>query len=73
MDFYTNVRVYGKYILYRGIENGKHVSRRVEYRPTFFVPSKNKSKYKTLLVSMSSRLNPETFMMQENFLIVTKT
>jgi DNA polymerase elongation subunit (family B) len=40
--------VYGKYILYRGIEGGKHVSRRVAYRPTFFVPSKNKSKYKTL-------------------------
>lgn len=48
MDFYTNVRVYGKYVLYRGIEGGKHVSRRVEYRPTFFVPSKKKSKYKTL-------------------------
>lgn len=48
MDFYTNVRVYGKYILYRGIENGKRIARRVEYRPTFFVPSNKKSKYKTL-------------------------
>ena len=48
MDFYTNVRQYGKYILYRGVENGKKVSRRVEYRPTFFVPAKKKTKYKTL-------------------------
>lgn len=48
MDFYTNVRQYGKYILYRGVENGKKVSRRVEYRPTLFVPSKKRSKYKTL-------------------------
>lgn len=48
MDFYTNVRQYGKYILYRGVENGKKVARRIEYRPTFFVPSKKKSKYKTL-------------------------
>lgn len=48
MDFYTNVRQYGKYILYRGVENGKKVARRVEYRPTFFVPAKSKSKYKTL-------------------------
>jgi DNA polymerase elongation subunit (family B) len=48
LDFYTNVRQYGKYILYRGVENGKKVARRVEYRPTFFVPSKKKSKYKTL-------------------------
>ena len=48
MDFYTNVRQYGKNILYRGVENGKKVARRVEYRPTLFVPSKKKSKYKTL-------------------------
>jgi DNA polymerase elongation subunit (family B) len=48
MDFYTNVRQYGKSILYRGIENGKKVARRVEYRPTLFIPSKVKSKYKTL-------------------------
>ena len=48
MDFYTNVRTYGKYVLYRGVENGKKVARRVEYRPTFFVPAKKKSKYKTL-------------------------
>lgn len=48
MDFYTNVRQYGKYILYRGVENDKRIARRVEYRPTFFVPSKKESKYKTL-------------------------
>lgn len=48
MDFYTNVRLYGKNILYRGVENGKRIARRVEYRPTFFVPSNKKSKYKTL-------------------------
>lgn len=48
LQFYTNVRTYGKYILYRGVENGKKVSRRIEYRPTFFIPSDKKSKYKTL-------------------------
>jgi DNA polymerase elongation subunit (family B) len=48
MNFYTNVKQYGKYILYRGVENGKKISRRVEYRPTFFVSSNKKSKYKTL-------------------------
>ena len=58
MDFYTNVRVYGKYVLYRGIQGGKHVSRRVEYRPTFFVPSKNKSKYKTLSGSYVEPVEP---------------
>lgn len=49
MNFYTNVRQYGKNILYRGIENGKHVARKVAYRPTFFVPSKKEvTKHHTL-------------------------
>ena len=48
MNFYTNVQLYGKSILYRGIEDGKRVARRVEYRPTFYVPSKSPSKFKTL-------------------------
>jgi len=58
MDFYTNVRVYGKFILYRGVEGGKHVSRRVAYRPTFFVPTKNKSKYKTLAGNYVEPIEP---------------
>lgn len=48
MDFYTNAKKRGKYILYRGVENGKRVRRKVEYQPTLFVPSRKPSKYKTL-------------------------
>lgn len=48
MKFYTNVQVYGKTILYRGVEDGKRVARRIEYRPTFYVPSKGKSEWRTL-------------------------
>ena len=48
MKFYTNVRQYGKSILYRGVEDGKRVSRRIEYRPTFYVPAKGKTKWRTL-------------------------
>lgn len=48
MKFYTNIQLYGRFILYRGVEDGKHFARRVEYRPTFFVPAKSKTEYRTL-------------------------
>jgi DNA polymerase elongation subunit (family B) len=34
--------------LIRGYENGKHITHREEWKPTLFVPSKRKTKYKTL-------------------------
>lgn len=40
-QFYTSVCVYGKNVLYRGYENGKQITDRVEYKPTLFVPSTN--------------------------------
>ena len=46
--FYTNVQLYGKTILYRGVDNGKRIARRIEYRPTVYVPAKGKSSYRTL-------------------------
>ena len=48
MRFYTNVHQRFDEILVRGYENGKHFTTRETYHPTFFVPSKRKSKYKTL-------------------------
>jgi DNA polymerase elongation subunit (family B) len=47
-DFYTNISVLGKYILYRGVENDKRVLRKIEYRPTLYLPSNEKSQFKTL-------------------------
>ena len=48
-EFYTNVAVRGKNILCRGIdENGRPFHRKEEFNPTLFVPSKEKTKYKTL-------------------------
>jgi DNA polymerase elongation subunit (family B) len=47
-DFYTNVSVSGRFILLRGVENDKRVRRKVEFRPTFFLSSQEKSEYKTL-------------------------
>jgi DNA polymerase elongation subunit (family B) len=38
----------GNQFLVRGYDNGKHVMFKEEYSPTLFVPSKKKTKYKTL-------------------------
>jgi DNA polymerase elongation subunit (family B) len=47
-DFYTNITVAGKYILYRGVENDKRVRRKVEFRPTFYLLANEKTEYRTL-------------------------
>jgi len=48
MRFYTNVQLVGNNFLVRGYENGKHFMTRESFSPTLFVPSKRKTKYKTL-------------------------
>ena len=47
-SFYTNVAIRGDNILYRGYENGKRIQRKVPYQPTVYLPTKNKSDWKTL-------------------------
>lgn len=59
-DFYTSISVSGKYILYRGVENDKRVRRKIEYHPTFFVLSKDKSEYKTLAGDFVKSIQPGT-------------
>lgn len=39
-SFYTNVQVYGSRILYRGVEDGRKVKRKIDYYPTLYVPAK---------------------------------
>tara|TARA_R100000951_G_scaffold57441_1_gene48243 strand:+ start:1577 stop:4102 length:2526 start_codon:yes stop_codon:yes gene_type:complete len=46
--FYTNVMIRGNDILYRGIENGRRVKRKIPYQPTLFVPTNKKTEWKTL-------------------------
>jgi DNA polymerase elongation subunit (family B) len=47
-NFYTNVEVWGGKILYRGVQNGRRVSQRIDYNPTLFVLSDKPTKYKTI-------------------------
>ena len=48
MRFYTNVQMVGDNFLVRGYENGKHFAIREKFYPTLFVPSKKRTKQKTL-------------------------
>ena len=60
MRFYTNVQMIGNQFLVRGYENGKHVMFKEEYSPTLFVPSKKKTKYKTLEGDYVESIQPGT-------------
>ena len=48
MDFYTDVRSRGNFILIRGVEDGERIMRKVSYSPSLYVPSKKPSEYRTL-------------------------
>ena len=48
MKFYTNVQLVGNQFLVRGYDNGEPFTDREEWRPTLFVDSKRKSKFRTL-------------------------
>jgi DNA polymerase elongation subunit (family B) len=59
-DFYTNVSVSGRFILLRGVENDRRVRRKVEFRPTFFLSSQEKSEYRTLAGDYVKPIQPGT-------------
>jgi len=48
MQFYTNISRYGNMLLYRGIENGKRVQKKIKYKPTLFVATTKAIKWKSL-------------------------
>lgn len=57
-NFYTNVQVYGSKILYRGIEDGRRVSKAVDYHPTLFLSSKEPTEYSTIHGEYMSPVKP---------------
>lgn len=57
-NFYTNVQNYGSKILYRGVENGRRVMRRVDYHPSLFVPSSTPTKYTTIHGEYLGKIQP---------------
>ena len=48
MNYYTNISVQGNNILYRGVNNGRRVNKKIEYSPTLFLPTNKNTPWKTL-------------------------
>jgi DNA polymerase elongation subunit (family B) len=48
MRFYTNVKLIGNTIYLRGYEDGVHFKDSTDYKPTFYVKSKDKTEHKTI-------------------------
>ena len=60
MRYYTNVQMVGNDFLVRGYEGGKSFTSREKFQPTMFVPSKKKTKYKTLDGQYVQSIKPGT-------------
>ena len=61
MSFYTNVSALGNNILFRGISNdGQRFKDRVEYQPTLYIPTKEKTKFRTLEGDPVGEIQPGT-------------
>ena len=60
MKYYTNVQMVGNDFLVRGYENGKSFTSRESFQPTMFVPSKKRTKYRTLDGKYVQSIKPGT-------------
>ena len=49
MRFYTSVERFGNNILWRGYDNGRRFSKKVPYKPSLFVATKNETKFRSLV------------------------
>ena len=58
MNFYTSVNRYGNSILYRGIEDGERVAKKVKYMPTLFVNATHETGWYNL---QNQPVLPKTF------------
>jgi DNA polymerase elongation subunit (family B) len=67
-DFYTNICVSGKYILFRGVENDRRVRRKIEYHPTFYLLSQEQTNIKTLDGNSVKPIQPGTIPECRDFL-----
>ena len=70
MRFYTFARIYGNNVLLRGWDDleGGYFYKKVPFRPTFFLPSKKESDWKTLDGKNVSPIQPGTIRECKDFL-----
>lgn len=57
-SFYTNVQVYGSRILFRGVEDGRKVKRKIDYYPTLYVPSKERTGFASVSGEPMAEMKP---------------
>jgi DNA polymerase elongation subunit (family B) len=57
-NYYTNAVTVGSNILFRGIKEGRRVKEKIQYSPTFYLPTKKVTDFKTL---QDDYLEPKTF------------
>ncbi|WDS61207.1 DNA polymerase [Synechococcus phage S-BM3] len=60
MKFYTNVQMIGNKFLVRGYEDGKRIKIRDDFSPSFFVPARERTKYRTLEGEYVQEIKPGT-------------
>jgi DNA polymerase elongation subunit (family B) len=68
MRFYTNVKQIGNNIYVRGYEDNKSFVDRIDYQPTLFLRTKEKTKYKTLQGECLKPINPGTIWETRQFI-----
>ena len=70
MSFYTNVHCLGNNILFRGISNdGQRFKDRVEYQPTLYIPTKEKTKFQTLEGKSVGEIQPGSIKECRDFIL----
>jgi len=57
MDYYTNVLKWGNSILYRGIHNNKRIQRKIDYKPSLYVPSNKKTQFTNIYDEYLKKIN----------------
>lgn len=83
MKFYTSINQFGNNILVRGVNNGKRVQDKVQFKPSLFIKSQKETKFKSIFGENLDRIDFESindakdFVMQykevENFSIFGNT
>lgn len=72
-EFYTNVIMRGNNILYRGIENGRRVQKKIKYEPYIFIPSKKSdAEFKSIFGKPLDRMDFDSMKEARNFISTYK-
>ena len=72
MKFYTSINQFGNNILVRGINNGKRVQDKVQFKPSLFIKTQKESKFKSLFGENLDRIDFESINDAKDFVMKYK-